>query len=195
MIAGIILAGGQSTRLGTDKASLVINKKTLLEHVLDAIVPIVNNVVVVRGHDQVLPHLSTPVKVVEDFIPGGGPIAGLFTGLKNIQENQAYVVGCDMPFLESTLLESLLPFSNGYDAIVPIVDDKKQSLHAIYSRSCIDTITDLLRKDNPGLRDLFSKVNVLYLNESTLGNSARWQRSCFNINTQSDLESAKRSTL
>jgi molybdopterin-guanine dinucleotide biosynthesis protein A len=195
MVAGIILAGGQSTRLGTDKASLIINKKTLLQHVLDAIAPIVSNVVIVRGHGQVIPHLSTPVKVVEDFIPGGGPIAGLFTGLKNIQVNQAYVVGCDMPFLETILLESLLPFSDGYDAIVPIVDGKKQSLHAIYSRSCLDTITNLLRKGQPGLHDLFSQVKVRYLNESKLGDSARWQRSCFNINTQLDLDSAKRSIL
>ena len=151
--------------------------------------------VIVRGHGQTIPHLSTPVKVVEDFIPGGGPIAGLFTGLKSIQVNQAYVVGCDMPFLEATLLESLLPFSNEYDATVPIVDGKKQSLHAIYSQSCLDAITDLLQKDKPGLRDLLSKVNVRYLNEAKLGNSSRWQRSCFNINTQSDLESAKRSTI
>ena len=161
-----------------------------MERVVAVLSQTVSEVIVVRAPRQVLPAMPQGVKVVEDLVSGRGPVGGLYTGLQAMLGACACVVACDMPFLDSALLGLLISLAQGYDAVVPRVAGRLQTLHAAYCRSCLPALRELLKQDGASLHDLLASLDVRYLEEGELEDWERWHRSSFNINTQEDLELA-----
>ena len=191
-MTGIILAGGQSLRLGRDKALEILGGKTLLERVVDSLAQVAKDILIV-GALQKHPVTQFPsVRILEDTYSGRGPLGGLYTGLVAAASDYAWVVACDMPLLDAQLLQYLMELAPGYDAVVPRLDGKAQTLHAVYSRECIPVAEALLHKGKPGLHTLLDGVRVRYLEEVEMESPERWRCSCFNINTQADLDKAHR---
>jgi molybdenum cofactor guanylyltransferase len=168
----IILAGGDSRRMGRDKASLLLGEQTLLQRVaatMQMIFP--HTIVSVR---QPRPEIDLPQvcdeQAREGMLMGNGPLAGVVAGLGYVKTTWAFVVACDMPFVEPAMVELLgsyrskppsIPPSQGggrfsspdkgagglgrpggvwYQAVVPVVQGHRQTLAAFYARSCLDTI-------------------------------------------------------
>lgn len=126
-VAGIVLCGGQSSRMGRDKAWLPWRGRPLLEHVVDGLKSIVNEVLVVAAPEQALPEVS--VRILRDRAPHLGPLAGLREGLGQMQSAAAFVTSTDAPFLTRRFVEAL--FEAG-PAAAPERDGFVQTLAAVY---------------------------------------------------------------
>ena len=199
MPSAIVLAGGQSRRLGRDKASTIVAGKTLLQHVIDRVSPLVDEVIVVTRPGQILPPVTEgsmyagDVKLVlaEDVFPGKGPLGGLYSGLAAASVFPAVVVACDMPLLQPALIEELLRLAPGFDAVVPVHLGRPEPLCAVYATSCLDAIQARIDRADLKLSALPDDLHTCYVAE------ADWRRldpdglSFFNLNTPDDLARAE----
>jgi len=191
-MTSIILIGGSSTRLGRDKSIEILDGVSLLDRVINKMTQISNEILLVMkpGQSRDLHFRSSSVSIIYDDFLGNGPLGGLYSGLKASSNPYAWVVGCDMPFLNTELLKYQMKCALIYDAVVPNFD-QLQALHAVYGKSCISAIENLLKQNkNYAIKRLFPLVNVLYLEKSDIFNYDPNGESFFNINTEDDLELA-----
>lgn len=191
-MTAIVLAGGKSSRLGRDKALEHLGDTSIIECVIGVLEEISKEILVVTrpGQARELTSYGGRVRFIEDDPPGHGPLGGLHSGLLASKDEYAWVVGCDMPFLNVSLLKYQMKLASGYDAVVPRMSGL-QPLHSVYSKSCLPQIKSLLRQEGASLHHLLSFLRVRYVDE---GEIAPWDRnglSFFNINTEADLEMAR----
>ncbi|MBT3285671.1 molybdenum cofactor guanylyltransferase [Candidatus Bathyarchaeota archaeon] len=138
MRTGIILAGGESKRIGTDKGLIDLNGKPLIRYVVESLRPIVDEIIVVVGSKERIQHYRNAVEddvmVVPDLYDDGSPMIGLITGLTHAKGDYAVVAACDMPFINSELVDILFLLSfelNGTLLIKP--DGWIEPLPAVYN--------------------------------------------------------------
>jgi molybdopterin-guanine dinucleotide biosynthesis protein A len=134
-LTGVVLAGGKSTRFGSDKASALLRGRPLLQWMVDAVTAECAPLVVVRAPGQELPALAwapAPVLVVEDFAAEQGPVAGLISGLRAAKTAAAFVTSCDAPLLRTAVIRGLGEALGESEAAVPRVDGRAQPLLAVY---------------------------------------------------------------
>lgn len=115
MRTGIILAGGDSKRIGTDKGLIDLNGKPLIGYVIESLGPVVDEIIVVVGSAERVPvyrdAVGDDVRVVPDMYDNGSPLIGLITGLTHARGDYAVVAACDMPFINSELVDLLFLLS------------------------------------------------------------------------------------
>ena len=121
---------------------------------------------------------------------GRGPLEGLRAGLSYSSSARNIVVACDMPFLNHDLISYLVSISDGYDVVIPEVDGELQTLHSVYSRSCIQPSDELLNSGGKGLRDLLPQVRTLVVPHMEIVRHDPSLRSFININTPLQLKRA-----
>lgn len=183
-VSAIILAGGRSTRMGRDKASVMLDGRPLIQHVLDRVAPLVRDVVVVRAVGQALPPLDSPrpLAIVDDLLPAAGPLVGLYSGLTAAPRPRSLVVACDMPLLVPSLLRELIRRSSMYDVVIPVLD-RPQPLHAVYAASCLPAIQRRIDAGDRRLTSFLEDVRVHWLDEATCRRFDPDLRSFLNTNT------------
>lgn len=190
----IILAGGDSQRMGRDKAGLVLGGQTLLQQVAAAMGKVFPEVIVsVR---RLRPDINLPqvcdVQADEGMPAVAGPLAGLVSGLGRITTPWAYVVACDMPFVQPAMIELLAGYRPEYQAVVPVAGGHPQPLAAFYARSCLDTIhAHLAAGGKNSLRAVLENLQVRYVDEAELSKADPGLRSFFDLDTPQDVESAQ----
>jgi molybdopterin-guanine dinucleotide biosynthesis protein A len=182
---GVVLAGGQSRRLGTDKASLLFDGKTLLARTVETIAPLCREVIVVTNSPQA--HAHPAARLVGDLLPGTGSLGGIYSGLVAAATQYSLVVGCDMPFLNPRVITFLASLMPGYDVVMPRSHKLLEPLHSIYSKPCLPFIKDLLDSRRLRIFDFLPCVRVRYVEESELAPWDPDHRSFLNINTPQDL--------
>jgi len=192
-ITGIILAGGKSTRIGTNKPQLKIGKGHLIDRVLGTLSQFTSSILIVTAEDQIGPVKSAApsTRMVKDIYPGKGPLGGIYTGLMYAETSYSIVVGCDMPFLNSGLIKYLIDGASGFAAVAPKIGWMIQPLHAIYSKSCVPSIEALIRQDQLQIIKLFNQVNTRYITEKEIDQFDPGHLSFLNINTEGDLLEAE----
>jgi molybdopterin-guanine dinucleotide biosynthesis protein A len=187
----IILAGGDSQRLGSDKAGLLLGGQTLLQRVIATMQEIFPHVVVsVR---RVRPDIDLPQVCDEqpgDGMPGAGPLAGVAAGLGHITTPWAFAVACDMPFVAPALVEQLGKFRSGHQAVVPVVQGHPQPLAAFYAGSCLPVMLDNLAGQDGSLRGVLKRLDVCYVDEAELLQADPALRSFFDLDTPQDIAAA-----
>jgi len=189
----IILAGGDSQRMGRDKAGLLLGEQTLLQRVAATMQKIFPHVIVsVR---QPRPEIDLPQvcdeQAREGMLMGNGPLAGVVAGLGHIGTTWAFVVACDMPFIETALVELLGKYRASYQAVVPVVQGHQQTLAAFYARSCLDTIqAHLAGGGKNSLRAVLEKLQVRFVDEAELLKADPGSRSFFDLDTPQDVAAA-----
>jgi molybdopterin-guanine dinucleotide biosynthesis protein A len=192
-MTSIILAGGKSSRLGRSKALQVIEEKSLIQRVVDRLTILSTEIIIATARGEAIPCSSAVrIKTVADIYPGRGPLAGIHSGLIASSSSQAIVVGCDTPFLSVGLLEYMTQICYTFDVVVPRIKDKLEPLCAVYSKSCLVPIQELLEQDERRIRKLFSMVKVKYIEEHELNRFDPRHLSFFNINSQNDLDRARK---
>jgi len=193
-VSGVILAGGSSRRLPTNKAMERIGGKTLIERVVDTLAPLTTEVLVVvaRSKQAVALPLPSSVRVVTDRYPGRGSLGGVFTGVEASAEPWSLVVACDMPFLSVDLLRHLVGESADVDAVVPRLKGQPEPLHALYSKACLTPMQRRLQAGDLKIASLFEAIRVRYVDEGTIDRIDPRHLSFFNINTRAQLEEAQR---
>lgn len=192
-ISGIILAGGMSLRLGHDKVLEKIGDKSLIEQVVSRIDPFSKNIIIVTAQKRAFTSLeqNPKVKTVSDIYPGQGSLGGIYTGLVESNSRYNLVVAADMPFLNESLLRYMIEISEGYDFVLPRIDNFFEPLHAIYSRNCIAPIKSIMEQGKRVIIELFKYVKVRYVETEEVDRFDPKHLSFFNINTIEELELAR----
>jgi len=188
-MTSVVLAGGKSTRLGRDKALERVGVCPLIQHVVDRLSALGNEIIVVTSHSDTLPGLG--VRKVADIYPDKGPLGGIYTGLKAASTRYCVVVGCDMPLLNVALLRHLMDLSPGFDVVLPRVDGNLEPLHAVYSRDCLEVIERALQQNRLQIQRFFHEVKVKYVEDVELSRFDPQHLSYFNVNSESDLVRAR----
>ncbi|GAA4275486.1 molybdenum cofactor guanylyltransferase [Aquimarina mytili] len=179
-ITGIILAGGKSSRMGSDKGLLFLDNKPFLQHIIDALTPLVQEIILVSNNPD---HDVFKVKRVQDIIPESGPISGIHTGLTHSKTENNLVLSCDVPLITTPLLKKLLLHEKeDYDIIQFEAERKTIPLIALYKKQCLSKCFELLSSNEKRLRKL-----VLALNAKTIPVSQDEYTLVKNINTIEDL--------
>lgn len=189
-ITGIILAGGKSSRYGINKALVEVNGERLIERVVRVMEPIFEHLILVTNTPQEYAYLQLPMVV--DLIQGLGPLGGIYTGLETISEEAGFFMACDMPFLNSGLIRHMVETREDFDAVVPKIDWKIETLHAIYTKGCLPAIRQLIDAREYQVIKFFRKVRVRYLSEEEIRAFDPELRSFFNINRPEELSDAKK---
>jgi molybdopterin-guanine dinucleotide biosynthesis protein A len=192
-MTSIILAGGKSSRLGQSKALQVIEGKSLIQWVVDRLAILSTEIIIATAHGEAIP-CSSAVKIitVADIYPGKGPLVGIYSGLIASSSSQAIVVGCDTPFLSVSLLEYMTQTLADSDVALPRIGKMVEPLCAVYSKNCLAPIQELLERDERQIRKLFSMARVKYVEEDEINRFDPEHLSFFNINSQADLERARK---
>jgi len=180
-ITGIVLAGGKSSRMGSDKGLLTINGKMFIEHVVDAMKPLVDNIIIVSNNKM---YDQFGYERVEDEIINSGPMAGLYSGLKHSESEYNLVLSCDIPLIKTKVLKKLTDTDyRNYDVVQIQSQHKTMPLIAVYKKQCMDKCLELLEQDEKRLRVAVSQLkSKTILIESELDNFVR------NVNTKEDLK-------
>jgi molybdopterin-guanine dinucleotide biosynthesis protein A len=180
-VTGVILAGGSSTRYGRNKAFLRIGGVPLIERIAKEMKRIFTRVILVTNQKRDFEYLKLPM--VEDLIKGLGPIGGIYTGLCSISEQAGFFVACDMPLLHKGLIRYMVEAIDNHAAVVPSVGEWVEPLYALYTRSCLDTIKDLIDEKRYQVRLFYNRVSVRYVREDEIRRFCSPDEAFLNINT------------
>lgn len=192
-MTSIILAGGKSSRLGRNKALQIVGGKSLIQWMVDRLSTLSTEIIIATAHGEAIPcSSSVKMETVADAYSGKGPLAGIHSGLIASSRARAIVVGCDTPFLSVALLEYMTQTSPTVDVVVPRIKEKVEPLCAVYSKNCVDPIQELLKQSELRIIELFAMVKVRYIEEDEIDNFDPEHLSFFNINSQADLDRARR---
>lgn len=190
--AGLVLAGGRSTRMGRDKASLELDGAALLSRVLHALGGVVSERAVVCRRTQELPALPDDVVRVHDDVEDQGPLGGLGPGLAALKSPVAFVTGCDAPLLPRPVVSLLFDQLGDADVAVARAQGRLHPLCAVYRTALADRIAQRLAE---GLRrpvDLYGEVRTVHVEEALLRQVDPELLCLRNANTPEDLEAVRR---
>jgi len=189
----IVLAGGKSLRLGQDKVLETVGNRSLLQQVVSCVSLLSSYVIIVTTRQRTFSQsIDYPkLKVVTDIYPDKGPLGGIYTGLATSTSFYNLVVASDMPFLNQALLRYMIQLSANFDLVVPRVGNLVEPLHAIYTKSCLAPIEQMIKQGELSVNKLFNLVRVRYVEAEEIERFDPKHLSFFNINTEADLERAR----
>lgn len=188
---GIILSGGKSLRMGKNKAFIEIEGLPMIERILNLFKKIFNEILVITNDKNQFVHLDN-VKIFNDLIPYKGALGGLYTGLFYSSHEYSFCVGCDMPFLNESLIKFLIKKINGEDIIVPKTEKGLEPLHAIYSKRCLSIIKSMIDSGKSRIIDIYPLLKIKIIEEREFIDLDPEKKSFLNINTPEELEQIKR---
>jgi molybdopterin-guanine dinucleotide biosynthesis protein A len=191
-VAGIILCGGQSQRMGRPKAWLPFGSETMLGRVARRLGDVVSPLVVVAAPDQDVPPLSPDVQVVRDEEKGRGPLQGLAAGLAALhgKADAAYLSSCDVPFLQPAFVRRLIELLGNHSVCVPRVGNFHHPLAAVYRLSVADAVQGLLAADRLRPFFLFQAAPTRVVTADELADVDPSFQTLRNLNTPADYEAA-----
>ncbi len=157
MLSAAVLAGGKSRRLGRNKALLDVNGKKIIEHVLEIVSPLAHETLIVANDPA--PYHEFNVPVTPDIKLGGGPLSGIHGALTASRTDYVLVVSCDLPLLSRECLAPLIAQYPGND--ITIYKHKHfEPLCAVYRRTCIPALEELIEHGEYRIIDLFPTLTV-----------------------------------
>jgi molybdopterin-guanine dinucleotide biosynthesis protein A len=191
VLAAAILVGGQSRRMGQDKALMTLTPRgpTIVEMVVRAVQAVTEEVVLV-GTDSA-GYAFPGLHRVADTFPGTGALGGIHSALASAGSPHVLVVACDMPFLNAGLLRSMASRPRDYEVLVPNLD-RLHPLHAIYAQTCLPMIEQCLRAGRYKVTGWFEDARVRTIEREEMERYDPSLLSCFNLNTPEDYAFAKR---
>lgn len=160
----LVLAGGESSRMGGPKALLPIGNTTLLGATIGRLRPLFRRVLVVTRDRDALVGLD--VEALTDDRPERGPLVGLARGLAASDAPWCFVTGCDMPFLNPEVIGRMARYVEGYEILVPRVKGRLQPLHAFYSHQCLPRASELLESGITSILALLDRCRVCTIDAS-----------------------------
>lgn len=190
-VTGVLLAGGKSQRMGKDKRFLLVGEETLLERGLRVLRSMFQDVLVVIAQDST--PLSVDARVVRDLVPECGSLGGLYTGLMQATTPWAFVVACDMPFLDQAVIVQFTKRKALADIVMAKLAGRLHPIHALYGKRCLPPLEQMIQARQLKIQELVSHVSlhVQYVTETDLFTIDPSGRSFQNINTPADLEAAQ----
>jgi molybdopterin-guanine dinucleotide biosynthesis protein A len=192
MLTLAIQAGGESKRMGSDKALLPFIGQPLILRVLSRLARIADEVIITTNQPENYRFLGlTPI---QDILPGLGALGGLYTALNAASHPYVAVVACDMPFAspELFLYELMTLRETGVDVCIPRTIDGTEPFHAIYrAEACLPYVRLAIADGKRRADAWFEKVNIHYLSAEEMRPYNPEQLAFININTHDDLQAAE----
>ena len=187
-VTAFVLAGGKSTRMGKDKAFVMLDGQTLLDRMLNVARSVAAGVLIVGDRAKFSPFAP----VVEDAFPGCGPLAGIHAALRSSQTDLNLILAVDVPFLSSAFLEFLIARSRESTAIVTVVRIGKgwQPLSAVYRRDFADAAEEALRAGRYKIDTLFKSSQVDVIQEEDMRTAGFSNNMFRNLNNPEELADA-----
>ena len=179
----VILSGGLNSRMaGQNKAFLEVGGHTILNRLLDSLHPIFNEILLVTREPR--SYADIPVKVIVDLYEDRSSLTGIHAGLVNAQADYAFIVPCDAPFLQPSIIQLLLnALEPQWDVVVPLMDGFYQPLCAIYSKKCLPEIEKQLHRGDYRIYNFFPRMKVKTLCAEQIKAADPEMLSFFNVNT------------
>jgi molybdopterin-guanine dinucleotide biosynthesis protein A len=192
-VTGIILAGGDSRRMGRDKAMLRLSETAIIETTARLFKRLFSEVIIVSKQAGRFGDLRC--REVEDIYPDKGAMIGILTGLKEAETDYIFTAACDMPFLNEKVINLIINSGRGYDVALPSAAGYTHPLHALYSRKCLDGMSAFMEKGEKGINRFIKnlpKNRVKTISEEEVKALDPDALSLFNVNTPEDMERAGR---
>ena len=183
-VTGVILAGGSSTRMGSNKALLPYQGGTFIESIHRRMAALFRDVIVVTNTPEL--YQSVPCPKVVDIIPGLGGLSGIHAALRHVGSGHVFVVACDMPSVGADLVRCMVGMRDGYDAVIPESASGLEPLCAVYGKGALPAIEETLRSGQGKVVSILSKVRVKTLSRDEVSLVDPGFRSFRNINTPDD---------
>ena len=156
----LLLAGGESRRMGRPKALLDVGGETLVEWIAGRLAPGFAEVLVSADDERIAVPGATRVR---DLHVGAGPLAGIEAGLAAARHERVFVVACDMPGVTPAIAEAVLAALDAHDAAVPRVEGRPQPAAAAYARSAAPAIASALGRGERRVRSLLEELDVAWV--------------------------------
>jgi len=185
---GVILAGGRSVRMGTNKAFLNVGRKGMIERVAGELKNVFAEILI-SGDIETGRRLG--LKVVTDIIKNCGPLGGIHAALHGASYEKCLVVACDMPFVKASLARFMMQQAEGYDVAVPRQGIYLQPLFAVYSVNCLPAIERSLAAARYKVTDFYPEVRVNYVDEEKFCSKTDFDTVFLDVNTPVDLKKAR----
>jgi molybdopterin-guanine dinucleotide biosynthesis protein A len=188
----VILAGGQSRRMGRDKRSLPWapaadgSPQTLLGHVVNTVSRLTDDVVLVANDNPGV----TGARVVGDMYPRAGSLGGIYSGLAAAAHVLAFVAAADMPFLNPTLILDLVGQASRVDAAIPVIGGRPEPLHAVYRKTFLAPARRQIERRELKISLVFDAVSTVRVAETDVRRLDPDIQSFWNLNTPEDYQRA-----
>lgn len=181
----LILAGGENKRLPVTKGFLEINSKKILESNIELLKGIFDRVIISTNNPELYFYLGVPM--VGDVFKHRGPMTGILSALSIPEVSELFVTACDMPFIMPGVIRYIVnKWVAGYDAVIPVFDNKPQPLLGIYSKRIAQNMEQSIKNGERSLRRFLCGIDVLYIEEKDVRAIDPEGRSFVNINTIDD---------
>jgi len=185
-ITGIILAGGKSSRMGTDKGLLDLNGKKIVERIIEQLKPNVDELIIISNN---INYDGFGFKVYQDLVEPCGPMGGIYTALEKSSTENNIVVCCDIPNITSKIIAHIISNIGDEAVLVPVHNGIIEPLCAVYKKSIAKKIKNLIETGEYKLKDALKIMNTRYIEVSS---SSGFSGSVFtNINTPQELEARR----
>jgi molybdenum cofactor guanylyltransferase len=187
-VTGFVLAGGESSRMGQDKAFMLLAGRTLLAHALERAQAATGNAWIVGSREK----FAAFGPVVEDVYPGRGPLAGIQAALAAARTDLNLITAVDMPFLQLDFLNDLIARARASQAmvVVPRAGGRFQPLCAVYRKDFAEVAQQSLCAGKNKIDSLFAEVQTLTVEQADLERNGFTEEMFRNLNTEHDWQEA-----
>jgi len=184
----VILTGGESKRMGSDKASVVLAGKSLLEHVLAQLEPLFSDMLISVREQR--PDIAYPQIV--DKTEHRGPMVGIKAALEQVNTDWMFVIACDMPLVSTALLRHLAGLRYAHDAVVPFAFDRPQPLFGFYNKSCLPMMNMKMQQGQRSMIRLLDSLDTCLLSEQQVQAIDPEMKSLLSLDTLEDVKKVER---
>lgn len=184
-INGYILAGGKSSRMGTDKGLLLLNGKPIVQKIIDQLQPAVDKTVIVSNNAE---YEKFGLEVIADLITDVGPAGGIHAALSHTDSEQIFVVSCDMPYITTDAIQYMIEQASQSQITLPLNREKIEPLFGVYSKECLPLWQQLIEQGMIKLQEMVTHFELLKIN---IENNELFNDLLFlNINDKNELQKA-----
>lgn len=183
-VTGVILAGGQSARMGENKAFVSFAGKPIIEILIGRLSDIFKDVIIVANKPD--PYLKYGLEVIRDAVKPCGPLGGIYTALTFSRTRLNFIVACDMPFFNKEIARFMVNEAHLYDVVIPRHAGKLEPLCAVYSENCIRLIEKGITAGNVKVTSFINEVKTRIVDESEIAQFDLDGNAFTNVNTKDD---------
>lgn len=190
MVSIAVLAGGQSKRMGQNKAFLEVGGRRVIERVLEVVSPLTDDLFISTNSAE--QYTEFGLRLVADIYPDKAALGGIYSVIHAARYDAVLVVACDMPFLNAGLLKYLIELAPLADVIAPVPEPPQpETLHAVYSKRCLPAIETRLLANKLRVIGFFDDVSVRYVDRVEIAKFDPQFYSFVNMNTPSEWQTVR----
>jgi molybdopterin-guanine dinucleotide biosynthesis protein A len=190
LVSVAILAGGQSKRMGRNKAFLELGGQLVIERVIATVAPLTDDLLLGTNSPEQYAHLG--LRMVPDVYPDKAALGGIYTAIAAARHPQVLIVACDMPLLNFELLRYLIELAPTADVVAPLIEPPQpETMHAVYSKACLAPIESRLLANKLRVIGFFDDVSVRYVDRAEVSRFDPHFYSFVIMNTPEDWQRVK----